>query len=94
MEDKKGLEQRAQRMKRNAAILELLKRLGLTADKTETLSGQVNPMLLKLARQKSGALSNNQLLELALGNLVADDGFPLAFMRSRGSVAPDIDLEL
>ena len=94
MEDKKGLEQRAQREKRNAAIVELLERLGLTAGKTVTLSVQVNPMLLKLARQKSGAVSDSQLLELALGNLVADDGFPLAFTRSRGKVDPDIDLEL
>ncbi len=87
-------EQQSQVIWRNQSILKLLDRLGLAKGKTAKLGGRVNPRLLKLAREKSGAESDSQLIELALGNLVVDDGFPEAFRKVRGTVDPKFDLEL
>lgn len=79
---------------RNQSILKLLDRLGLAKGKTATLGGRVNPRLLELAREKSGAQSDSQLIELALGSLVVDDGFPEAFRKARGTVDSELDLDL
>lgn len=75
-------------------VRELLDRLGLASGKTATLGGRVNPKLLELARERAGVESDSQLIELALGNLVLDDGFPEAFRDLRGTVDPDLDLTL
>lgn len=94
MEDVKIPEEQSQVAWRNHSILKLLDRLGLSKGKTATLGGRVNPRLLELAREKSGAESDSQLIELALGSLVVDDGFPEAFRKVRGTVDPKVDLEL
>ncbi len=94
MEDVRIPEHQSQVAWRNHSILKLLDRLGLAKGKTATLGGRVNPKLLKLAREKSGAESDSQLIELALGNLVVDDGFPEAFRKVRGTVDPKVDLDL
>lgn len=94
MENTKIPERQSQVAWRNQSILKLLDRLGFAKGKTATLGGRVNPKLLTLAREKSGAETDSQLIELALGNLVIDDGFPEAFRKARGTVDPKIDLEL
>ena len=78
---------------RNANVMGLLDRMGLTKNKTVQLGGRVNPRLLELARERAGVETDSQLIELALGNLVMEDGFPDAFRMVRGTVSPDIDLE-
>lgn len=75
-------------------VLGLLDRLGMTRDKTAKLGGRVNPRLLALARERAGVASDSQLIELALGNLVIDDGFPEAFRAARGRIDPKVDLDL
>ena len=78
---------------RNANVRDLLREKGLTRGKTAQLAGRVNPRLLELARQRAGGVTDSQLIELALGNLVMEDGFAEAFKASRGTISPDVDLE-
>jgi len=78
---------------RNASVMNLLEKLGLTRNKTAQFGGRVNPRLLEMARERSGVDTDSQLIELALGNLVMEDGFAEAFRASRGTISPDLDLE-
>ena len=77
---------------RRHSVLRLLDRLGLAKGKTAKLGGRVNPRLLELARDRAGVSTDSQLIELALGNLVMEDGFPEAFREARGKVGPEVDL--
>lgn len=86
--------QEARRAWRRDLIMERLARLGLSRDKTAKLGGRVNPQLLELAREKAGAVSDSQLIEIALGSLVIEDGFADAFQASRGTVDPSLDLDV
>ena len=78
---------------RNASVMSILEKMGLTRNKTAQLGGRVNPRLLELARERAGVETDSQLIELALGNLVMEDGFSEAFRASRGTISPDLDLE-
>jgi hypothetical protein len=78
---------------RNANVMSLLEKMGLTRNKTAQLGGRVNPRLLELARARAGVETDSQLIELALGNLVMEDGFSEAFRAARGTISPDLDLE-
>jgi hypothetical protein len=73
--------------------MSLLEKLGLTRNKTAQFGGRVNPRLLEMARERSGVDTDSQLIELALGNLVMEDGFVEAFRASRGTISADLDLE-
>ena len=44
--------------------------LGLTVAKTGRIAGRVNPELVRLAKERTGARSDSELLELALTSLV------------------------
>lgn len=77
----------------HAIIVGFLERRGMTKNKTAQLGGRVNPELLALARKSAGVETDSQLIELALGNLVLEDGFQAAFRASRGTVSREIDLE-
>lgn len=94
MSGRKQIEQESRRIWRRDVIMERLARLGLSKDKTAKLGGRVNPKLLELARERAGAVNDSQLIEIALGNLVMEDGFSEAFRASRGSVDPALDLDI
>ena len=91
---RRDVEQDARKFWRRDIIMERLARLGLSRDKSAKLGGRVNPKLLELARERSGAVSDSQLIELALGNLVMEDGFAEAFRAGRGTVDPSLDLDV
>ncbi len=93
MGERAGNQRQDQGTWRRDNVMSLLDSLGMTKDKTAKLGGRVNPRLLALARERAGVSSDSQLIELALGNLVVDDGFPGAFREARGTVDPSIDLE-
>lgn len=78
---------------RNTNIMSLLEKMGLTRNKTAQFGGRVNPRLLKLARERAGVDTDSQLIDLALGNLVMEDGFSEAFRAARATISPDLDLE-
>ena len=75
------------------AVLGQLDAMGLSRDKAARVTGRINPKLLELARARTGAMSDSQLLEFALANIVIEDGFVDAFLASRGKVDPGLDLE-
>jgi len=62
-------------------------------NKGARVTGRINARLLELARARAGAMSDSQLLEFALANIVIEDGFADAFMAARGKVDPGLDLE-
>ncbi|MFZ3584720.1 hypothetical protein ACOI1H_21565 [Loktanella sp. DJP18] len=80
--------------RRFAIVLESVRDRSLLERKTETVTARINPELLRLARERSGVESTSALVELAIANLAAEDGFPEAFSRARGRVPADIDLEV
>jgi hypothetical protein len=76
-----------------ARVIEHMRGRGLLDGRSETITAQLNPELLRLAKERTGVEDNGTLVELALANLADEDGFPEAFARSRGRVPPDIDLD-
>jgi hypothetical protein len=78
---------------RLAAVLGQIEEMGLSRDKGARVTGRINPKLLELARARAGAMSDSQLLEFALANIVIEDGFADAFTAARGKVDPTLDLE-
>ena len=78
--------------KRFAMALDGVRRMGLLERKTESVAVRINPDLLRLAKDRTGVEGNSALMELAIANLVMEDGFPEAFARSRGTVPNDLEL--
>lgn len=68
--------------------------LGFTASKTGRIAGRVNPELVRLAKERTGASSDSELLELALTSLVLEDGFADTFRAVRGAVPDDVEVGL
>lgn len=61
--------------------------------KDAIIRGRVSKALVKAARKRAGAVSDTELLELALSNLALADDFGERFLNRKGSVDPDLDLE-
>lgn len=80
--------------RRCALVLDIVRTMGFLERKTESVTTRINPDLLRLAKEKTGVDANSALIELAVANLVLDDGFPEAFARSRGRVSADLDLSV
>lgn len=62
--------------------------------KTKTVTARINPELLRLAKERSGVDANSALVELAIANLGAEDGFAEAFAGTRGRIPRHIDLSI
>lgn len=75
------------------AVLSQIEEMGLSRDKGARVTGRINPKLLELARARAGAMSDSQLLEFALANIVIEDGFADAFTAARRKIDPTLDLE-
>lgn len=80
--------------RRLALVLESMRGLRLLERKSETVTARINPELLRIAKERTGVDANSALVELAIANLAAEDGFPEAFARARGRVPADIDLSI
>lgn len=78
---------------RNASVMKFIEKMGLTRNKTAQVGARINPRLLELAHQRAGVDTDSQLIELALGKLVMEDGFSEAFRAARGTISSDLDLE-
>ncbi len=68
--------------------------LGFTTSKTGRIAGRVNPELVRIAKERTGVSSDSELLELALTNLVLEDGFADAFRAARSTVEDDVEIGL
>jgi hypothetical protein len=66
----------------------------LGSAKSARLSGRVPASLIEAAKQRAHVASDTELLELALACLALEDDFGARLVRRKGSVPPDIDLEL
>ena len=45
-----------------------------------------------MTRERTHGASDDELIEIALGYLLIDDGFHEAFAKARGAVDPGVDL--
>ena len=62
--------------------------------KDAVIRGRVSTALIKAARKRAGVSTDTELLEVALSNLALADDFGDKFLKRKGSVDPDLDLEL
>lgn len=62
--------------------------------KDAIIRGRVSKALVKAAKKRAGVSSDTELLEVALSNLALADDFGEKFLKRKGTVDPDLDLEL
>ncbi len=80
---------------RNRLVLDQARAIGLLGPaKSARLSGRVPASLIEAAKQRAHVASDTELLELALARLALEDDFGARLVRRKGSVPPDLDLEL
>jgi hypothetical protein len=81
--------------RRNRMVLAQARASGLIGPvKDVRLSGRVSASLVEAAKTRTGVRSDSELLELALSRLALEDDFGRKLLNRKGSIAPDIDLEL
>ncbi len=66
----------------------------LAGAKTVVVRGRMPPALVKRAKQKTGIVSDTELLRAALAHLVASDDYADWLIAQRGKVPADLDLGL
>ena len=84
-------------VQRNRAelILSEARNAGLVGGpKDAVVRGRVSTALVKAAKKRTGVGSDTELVELALSNLALADDFGEKFLKRKGSIDPDLDLEL
>jgi len=80
---------------RTDLIMSEAKSAGLVGGPKDTvIRGRVSTALVKAARKRAGVKSDTELLEVALSNLALADDFGEKVLRRKGTVDPDLDLEL
>jgi hypothetical protein len=65
----------------------------LSGGRTLTVRGRMPSSLVAQAKRKTGIQSDSKLIEAALANIVAADGYADWLLAQRGSVTKDLDLE-
>jgi hypothetical protein len=80
---------------RTDLIMSEARNAGLVGGPKDTvIRGRVSKALVKAARKRAGVSTDTELLEVALSNLALADDFGEKFLTRRGTVDPDLDLEL
>jgi hypothetical protein len=80
---------------RTDLIMSEAKNAGLIGGpKDAVIRGRVSTALVKAAKKRAGVSTDTELLEVALSNLALADDFGEKFLKRKGSVDPDLDLEL
>ena len=62
--------------------------------KDAVIRGRVSTALVKAARTRAGVSTDTELIELALSSLALADDFGEKFLKRKGTIDPDLDLEL
>jgi hypothetical protein len=62
--------------------------------KDAVIRGRVSTALVKAARKRAGVSTDTELIELALSSLALADDFGEKFLKRKGTIDPDLDLEL
>lgn len=94
--DHPGAGQAAAAVQRNRTdlIMSEAKNAGLIGGPKDTvIRGRVSKALVKAAKKRAGVSTDTELLEVALSNLALADDFGEKFVKRKGSVDPDLDLE-
>lgn len=80
---------------RDALVLDQARDAGLLGGRKATrISGRISAALLEAAKERAHVRSDTELLELALSRLVLEDDFGRRFVRRKGKVPKNVDLEL
>lgn len=62
--------------------------------KDTVIRGRVSKDLVKAAKKRAGVTSDTELLEIALSSFALEDDFGEKFLKRKGSIDPDLALEL
>ena len=65
----------------------------LSGARTLTVRGRMPSLLVEQAKKKAGIQSDSKLIEAALANIVAADGYADWLLAQRGTVSKDLNLE-
>ena len=79
---------------RTDLIMSEARNAGLVGGPKDTvIRGRVSKALVKAARKRAGVSTDTELLEVALSNLALADDFGERFLKRKGAVDPELDLE-
>jgi hypothetical protein len=82
------------RRSRAELIMSEAKSAGLVGGpKDAVIRGRVSTALVKAARKRAGVSTDTELIELALSSLALTDDFGEKFLKRKGTIDPDLDLE-
>ncbi len=62
--------------------------------KDTVIRGRVPKALVRAAKKRAGVTTDTELLELALSSLALEDDFGERLLKRKGSIDPDLKLEL
>jgi len=78
---------------RRRTVIDTARRLGLLDGENGRIGARVGRDLVAAAKEKSGIVSDTELLEYALAKVALEDDFGARLVRRKGRVARDVDLE-
>jgi hypothetical protein len=85
----------AARRHRLDLVMNEARNAGLVGGPKDTvIRGRVAKSLVKAAKQRAGVSSDTELLEIALSSFALEDDFGEKFLKRKGSIDPDLPLEL
>jgi hypothetical protein len=92
--ESKALKASVQRSRADLIMSEA-KNAGLVGGpKDAVIRGRVSTALVKAARKRAGVSTDTELIELALSSLALTDDFGEKVLKRKGTIDPDLDLEL
>jgi hypothetical protein len=78
---------------RRRVVIDTARALGLLSGKNGRIGGRVQRDLVAAAKQKSGIVSDTELLEYALAKVAIEDDFGAKLVRRKGRIVTRLDLE-
>ena len=85
----------ASRRHRVDLVMNEARNAGLVGGPKDTIiRGRVSKSLVKAAKKRAGVSSDTELLEIALSSFALEDDFGEKFLKRKGSIDPDLPLEL
>ena len=93
--DGQGESPSASRRHRVELVMNEARNAGLIGGPKDTIiRGRVSKSLVKAAKKRAGVTSDTELLEIALSSFALEDDFGERFLKRKGTIDPDLDLEL
>jgi hypothetical protein len=83
------------RRRRVDLVMNEARNAGLVGGPKDTvIRGRVSKNLVKAAKKRAGVTSDTELLEIALSSFALEDDFGEKFLKRKGSIDPELVLEL